>query len=262
MALRTETSPSGEVQIRSTHSPAQKSRSSKTESEQRFRNQKKSPRRKNHSHRKGAIGSTAGTQVEHGSDARSNTSDLTPADDTNTILYIKQPPVPEPQLIQEIKSVYAGLLLLETKCIQVDQQVALQYQGNERTITPVYWKALSEIHRKLLNEHVDMFLCSQHPSGGPALKRLIERYNIAARLWKHGIESYVELLRRALPESLDFLKSYLHLVYGILSMLLEIVPAFKATFQECLGDVARYFMASEKQDQQKKEVWIRTAGNW
>ncbi|KAF2433994.1 hypothetical protein EJ08DRAFT_582769 [Tothia fuscella] len=59
-----------------------------------------------------------------------------------------------------------------------------------------------------LHEHHDFFLASQHPSASPALRRLATKYTMPARMWKHGIHSFLELLRYRLPESLEFMISF------------------------------------------------------
>src|SRR4051812_46843301 len=56
------------------------------------------------------------------------------------------------------------------------------------------WQALIALHRTLLHEHHDFFLASQHPSANPALRRLVSKYAMPARMWRHGIHSFLELL--------------------------------------------------------------------
>jgi hypothetical protein len=56
-------------------------------------------------------------------------------------------------------------------------------------------------------------LASQHPSASPALRRLASKYSMPARMWKHGIHSFLELLRRRLPKSLDYILTFIYLTY-------------------------------------------------
>jgi hypothetical protein len=51
------------------------------------------------------------------------------------------------------------------------------------------------IHRTLLHEHHNFFLASQHPSVTPALDVLATKYAMPARMWSHGIHSFLELFR-------------------------------------------------------------------
>lgn len=97
----------------------------------------------------------------------------------------------------------------------------------------------------LLHEHHDFFLASQHPSASPALRRLAAEYAMPARMWRHGIHSFLELLRHRLPNSLDHMLAFIYLAYSMMALLKESVPAFKDTWVECLGDLARYKMAIE-----------------
>ncbi|KAH8743989.1 hypothetical protein F5883DRAFT_386086, partial [Diaporthe sp. PMI_573] len=52
------------------------------------------------------------------------------------------------------------------------------------------------LHRTLLHEHYDFFLASQHPSASPALRRLASKYAMPVRMWRHGVHSFIELLRQ------------------------------------------------------------------
>ncbi|KAK1638848.1 hypothetical protein BDP81DRAFT_273271, partial [Colletotrichum phormii] len=51
------------------------------------------------------------------------------------------------------------------------------------------------LHRALLQEHRDFFLASQQMSPSPALRRRVSKYAMPARLWRHGIHSFIELYR-------------------------------------------------------------------
>jgi hypothetical protein len=43
---------------------------------------------------------------------------------------------------------------------------------------------------------------------------------------------------------------------------MELVPSFKETWIECLGDLARYRMAIEEADLRDREVWSGVARMW
>jgi hypothetical protein len=83
-----------------------------------------------------------------------------------------------------------------------------------------------------------------------------------ARMWKHGIHSFLELLRYRLPESLEFMISFIYTAYQIMSLLYETVPAFEDTWIECLGDLGRYRMAIEDEDIRDRETWAGVARFW
>ncbi|CAG1979825.1 unnamed protein product, partial [Fusarium graminearum] len=105
------------------------------------------------------------------------------------------------------------------------------------------------------HEHHDFFLASQHPSASPALRRLASKYAMPARMWRHGIHSFLELLRHRLPASLEHMLTFLYLAYSMMALLYETVPAFEDTWIECLGDLGRYRMAIEDDDIRDREVW-------
>jgi hypothetical protein len=174
-------------------------------------------------------------------------------------------PISQEQLASEVKSIYAGLTMVETKCIHVDRAQAAAAQDSSDSnhkLAPDHWQALIALHRTLLHEHHDFFLASQHPSASPALRRLAAKYSMPARMWKHGIHSFLELLRRRLPESMDYMLAFIYLAYQMMALLYETVPAFEDTWIECLGDLGRYRMAIEDEDVRDRETWAGVARSW
>ncbi len=172
-------------------------------------------------------------------------------------------PISQEQLASEVKSIYAGLTMVETKCIHVDRAQAAAAQDNaDAKLASDHWQALIALHRTLLHEHHDFFLASQHPSASPALRRLAAKYSMPARMWKHGIHSFLELLRRRLPDSIDYMLAFIYLAYQMMALLYETVPAFEDTWIECLGDLGRYRMAIEDEDIRDRETWAGVARSW
>jgi hypothetical protein len=172
-------------------------------------------------------------------------------------------PISQEQLASEVKSIYAGLTMVETKCIHVDRtQAAAASENIDTKLASDHWQALIALHRTLLHEHHDFFLASQHPSASPALRRLAGKYSMPARMWKHGIHSFLELLRRRLPDSIDYMLAFIYLAYQMMALLYETVPAFEDTWIECLGDLGRYRMAIEDEDVRDRETWAGVARSW
>ena len=81
-------------------------------------------------------------------------------------------------------------------------------------------------------------------------------------MWRHGIHSFLELLRHRLPYSLEHMLSFVYLAYQMMGLLMESVPAFHETWIECLGDLARYRMAIEEADMRDRETWSNVARTW
>ncbi|KAF2763524.1 hypothetical protein EJ05DRAFT_42279 [Pseudovirgaria hyperparasitica] len=175
-------------------------------------------------------------------------------------------PISQSQLAAEVKSIYAGLVMVENKCISVDKAQAAAVQEKDRTqlapLSDKHWQALIALHRTLLHEHHDFFLASQHPSATPALQRLALKYSMPARMWKHAIHSFLELLRKRLPESLEYMLCFICLAYHMVALLYETVPIFSDTWRECLGDISRYRMAVEDEDMRDREVWAGMGRSW
>lgn len=102
-------------------------------------------------------------------------------------------PISQDQLVAEVKGIYAGLVMVEKKCIEVDNA---QSDANPDTINPnnEQFQAIA-LHRTHLHEHHDFFLARQQPSAGASLRRLAAKYAMPARMWTHGIHSFREPLR-------------------------------------------------------------------
>lgn len=200
---------------------------------------------------------------------QASTEDFEGSSNTGPFDIMLQPetrPISQEQLVAEVKGIYAGLVMVEAKCIEVDNKQAALAQADTSGAPPKLnheqWQALIALHRTLLHEHHDFFLASQHPSASPALRRLASKYAMPARMWRHGIHSFLELLRHRLPASLDHMLAFIYLAYSMMALLYETVPAFEDTWIECLGDLGRYRMAIEDDDIRDREVWTGCARHW
>ncbi|KAK4184117.1 hypothetical protein QBC35DRAFT_67255 [Podospora australis] len=170
-------------------------------------------------------------------------------------------PISHDQLVAEVKGIYAGLVMVESKCIEVDNAQNSNHDPANK-LNNDQWQALIALHRTLLHEHYDFFLASQHPSASPALRRLASKYAMPARMWRHGIHSFLELLRHHLPASLEHMLMFIYLAYSMMALLYETVPAFEDTWIECLGDLSRYRMAIENDDIRDRENWNAVSRYW
>uniref|UniRef100_A0A4E9EJC7 DNA/RNA-binding domain-containing protein n=1 Tax=Gibberella zeae TaxID=5518 RepID=A0A4E9EJC7_GIBZA len=182
-------------------------------------------------------------------------------DSTKMIHHLEMTPISDDQLIAEVQGIYAGLVVVETKCIEVDNELLSNNDANLK-LNSEQWQALIALHRTLLNEHYDFFLASQHPSASPALRSLASKHAMPARMWRHGIHSFLELLRHRLPDSLEHMLTFLYSAYSMMALLYETVPAFEGTWMECLGDLSRYRIAIEDDDIRAQEVWTDVSRHW
>ncbi|KAK4446082.1 hypothetical protein QBC34DRAFT_470166 [Podospora aff. communis PSN243] len=165
----------------------------------------------------------------------------------------KQPrtrPISQRQLAFEVKGIYAGLLIVENKCIEVISAQNALGDGANTKFNNEQWQALISWRRTLLYEYHDFFLATQHPSSSPAMRRLASKYAMPARMW------------HCLPASLEHMLTFIYLAYAMMALLYETVPAFKYTWIECLGDLARYRMAIEDDNVGDYEVWTEVSRGW
>jgi hypothetical protein len=177
---------------------------------------------------------------------------------TGIILQPETHPITEDQLANEVRGIYAGLVMVEKKCIDIIKQQHVQ----ESELSHQQWQALIALHRTLLQEHHDFFMASQHPSATLVLRRSSEKYNVPARMWRYGIQTFLDLLHRRLPDSLEHMLTFIYLAYSMLTLLLETVPAFEETWIECLGDLSRYGVVIEERGLLDYEIWVGIARYW
>ena len=63
----------------------------------------------------------------------------------------------------ETKTIYAGLVIVEAKCIEVENKLAsLAAAAGSSKLSNEQWQALVALHRTLLYKHHNFFLTSQH----------------------------------------------------------------------------------------------------
>ena len=168
--------------------------------------------------------------------------------------------------MQEVKAIYAGLVLVESKCMDIDEKQLRIARDPDRTkrlpLKGDQWLVLIALHKTLLHEHHDFFLASQHPSASEALTRLAEKYTMPARMWKHAIHAFLEVLRHHLPSSHEFMLTFLNISYSMMALLLETVPMFEDIWVESLGDLSRYRMAIADNEQRDGDIWAGVARSW
>ncbi|KAK4446655.1 hypothetical protein QBC34DRAFT_147379 [Podospora aff. communis PSN243] len=164
------------------------------------------------------------------------------------------------ELKEEVKRIYRDLVAIEDACKRLDAQHAAK---REQPLTNPQWQALIALHRTLLHEHRDFFATSRHPNASPALRRLAVKYRMPARMWRHGVHSFLELLRHQLPHSLPLMVSFIEdVAYPAFFSLYHESSHFEATWMECLGDVARYRLSIEREGVDDREIWTSIARVW
>ena len=205
-------------------------------------------------------------QSRRGSDSQNARRDFGVDGQPQMLLQPETRPISHAQLVVEVKGIYHGLVMVEQKCIEVDEKqlaAALERDPLKKTdLKDGQWQALIALHKTLLHEHHDFFLASQHPSASPPLSKLASKYTMPARMWRHGIHAFLEVLRHRLPASLDHMLAFIYIAYSMMALLYETVTTFEDTWIECLGDLARYRMAIEDSNTGDREIWGAVARSW
>lgn len=189
----------------------------------------------------------------------SSRSSEEPSSGLDTTRNFKQPkinPIGEARLVHEVFRIYGELVLVETECIKVDKQ----QNESQAELSGVEWQAKIALHQSLLSKHHDFFLASQHPSASQGLNSLAVSHKMPTRMWRYGIDSLLVLLRQKLPGSLDYMRNFIDLAFSMMTQLLESARAFRKTWIECLGDLARYRMAVEESED--RTSWASVSKYW
>ncbi|KAK3936945.1 hypothetical protein QBC46DRAFT_366574 [Diplogelasinospora grovesii] len=111
-------------------------------------------------------------------------------------------PISLKQLVNEVKGIYAGLVIIKTKCVDIDLNYSSSVNPYGR-MTAEQWQALIGLHRTLLHEHYNFFLAS------------------------NGIHNFLKILRHRLPHSFEHMLTFIYIAYSMIGLLLKIVPVFE-----------------------------------
>ncbi|KAL6693082.1 hypothetical protein J3F84DRAFT_381502 [Trichoderma pleuroticola] len=113
-------------------------------------------------------------------------------EDPSITQLIRQPetrPISQEQLVAEVKAIYAGLVMVERKCIEVDND-QLANKDSPQQLNNGQRQALINLHRTLLDEESDAFLPSRHPSTKSDLRRQLLKDKYQPR----NLQQYAERL--------------------------------------------------------------------
>ncbi|EAU88181.2 hypothetical protein CC1G_03853 [Coprinopsis cinerea okayama7 len=110
------------------------------------------------------------------------------------------------------------------------------------------WKKQIADHKELAETIHNLLEISLSPSVPASLRTIPTKYNIIVRLWTYAFHKILESLRRASfqsPVALEHLQDFIYYAYTFYTGLLEEpnLTAFKSSWLEALGDLARYRMA-------------------
>ncbi|KAG5744617.1 hypothetical protein H9Q70_012680 [Fusarium xylarioides] len=152
-------------------------------------------------------------------------------------------PISQDELLVEVRGIYAGLVMVETKCIEVDKA-----HSTEGRLTPEEWQQLIAFHRYLLHENDDPFnTSSAKTSQDYELGALLSEVSLRSRSFCRLNSRLLPLLQAAkrTPSCVQFVE-FMTLI-GTLSEILRrysFLLDFKDTILTVLWGVCWMFIIS------------------
>lgn len=158
--------------------------------------------------------------------------------------------------------IYAGVSKIESKCIEVYKKYGKPRQadsGGYIRLSDNQFLALIDLHRVLLFEIHDIISASHHPAADPSLRGFVSQRGLPTRMFRHGIQPLLDLLRDHFPKSRSNFLSFLRLSYSMVALFHETAPHLKATWIECLHELAQCFKDIGTED---GAVWEKRIRYW
>ena len=173
--------------------------------------------------------------------------------DWSMSLQLNSSSITTEELKTEIQKCWQSLTERERKCKQYfDKANELQTSLSNEQKRDLVW-----YHMKLLHAYCDFLQATQYPIATSEFLPLATKH-MAARLWEHGIYDLLVLLRRS--EAQEHMTWFLVSSYQMMTVLYETVPILRDIWLECLGDLARCWMAVEEDED--KRLWSIIAAGW
>ncbi|OJD16115.1 hypothetical protein AJ78_03695 [Emergomyces pasteurianus Ep9510] len=157
-------------------------------------------------------------------------------------------------LTREIVKIYKALSTTEIRCVIEDAKIAHITKLDEKQ-----WFNLIECHQTLLHHHYNLLRYTQHPVGDGEIFATPVTCKIPSRLLHQGIYALLEIVKARLPDSHDYMTSSVKHAYGLMTLLIEVVPRFENVWLECLGDLASYMMCL---DPAENRTWKAVSSQW
>ncbi|KAL2015891.1 hypothetical protein VTK56DRAFT_4653 [Thermocarpiscus australiensis] len=165
--------------------------------------------------------------------------------------------ISEEFLFAKVKTIYAWVVQFGSRCIEVDNNQSPQ-DDSANKLNNDQWQSLIALYSKVLDEHHDFFLASQHPSASPALRGLASKYHMPARLWQHGFHGFLKLLRQRLPANCEHMLNFIYIAYSLMTLFYETVLVFDYTWVEYLGHLGRYPLFTYDRETGERKMLIAT----
>ena len=163
---------------------------------------------------------------------------------------LTHPSPPFHQLLHDVKSIYAHLQLKEAKCIALLRPYLTEIQEKQRSglnpRTHEQWRTLSLYHRMLIQDHHDFYAACQHPGCSSHLIGLIAKNSMPQRMWMHGIQNYLKVLRSNLPDTLEHMMYFMCHAYSMLTVFSETGAVYDWSGR--FANLASYFADMEEEE--------------
>ncbi|KAL9582175.1 MAG: hypothetical protein Q9212_003446 [Teloschistes hypoglaucus] len=151
-------------------------------------------------------------------------------------------PISQEQLTLEVKNTYAGLVMVEAKCIEVNEKQSISTQAvtpRPECNTDEQWQNIPALHRTSFHEVDEHLMVFQHPSTTRALYMSKFKYTMSARMWRQNVHSFLELLQHWLLKSHEKILTLVHVAYIMMTLFLGRLPTFRSIRTECFGNIDR-----------------------
>ena len=134
---------------------------------------------------------------------------------------------------------YQGLVMQEKKCIDMVKH---------HTFVPIDesnfgWQLLVARHTQLIQQHCEFYLACQ-PRSADAEANKVD-IKLVKRMWEHGMEGCLGILRSGLPASEEAMGSFIKTALAKMSFLVENVPGLELTWMNYIGTVFKSFRPFE-----------------
>ena len=156
----------------------------------------------------------------------------------------------------QIRSIYTGLVCVEEACSQKSE--CLLCESPDVSLKEI--QELISLVWFLLHLHLEIFQMSESQCVGFALKQFPEKHEMPQRMWQYGIGPLLDLLREN-PDSFEESVNFQAQSYEMMGELMEIAPAFRHIWIDCLGHLARFRLAIHV-DTEDFMVWAGRAEKW
>ncbi|ERF71699.1 hypothetical protein EPUS_05571 [Endocarpon pusillum Z07020] len=137
-------------------------------------------------------------------------------------------PITQEQLVNKIKGIHKGLMLVPKKRTNlVQQHVMIMIK-----LSIEQWQQFGAIYRTFLDRHHDIFFAPQHALCSSLRQKLAIKHVMHVGMWPDGVHSFL------------------------------LMESFRETWTELLEGLARCRMASEDKDLRDSETWLGVAKMW